>query len=486
MLTYDFHDREDETLTAYLYRRIREDILEGRLKAGEKMPSKRAFSRNLGVSTVTVENVYAQLAAEGYLMPKARSGYFIAEIGDALLVPRRGSEDRNVPGPSGKESGAEGQQGGGTIDLSGAKAEPETFPFGTWAKIVRGVLAARRTELLTRSPGNGIPELRQEIASYLLQYQSMNVSPDQIIIGAGTEYLYSLLIRLLGNDKVYALETPGYLKTGRIYESNRVRVRYIPMDGSGISMDALKSAGADVVHISPSHQFPTGITMPVRRRAELLRWAGEKDGRYIIEDDYDSEFRLSGRPIPSLMSIDQDGRVIYLNTFTKSLASTIRISYMVLPRQLLWRYRRQLGFYSCTVSNFEQYTLAEFIRQGFFEKHINRMRTYYRKKQNLVLSSIEKSRLADMTEIVGEDAGLHFLLRVSAGKSGQELTELAAEKGVVIYGLEHYRQGGQERVEEERSSGEQKPSMVVSYSGLTEEQIETFPGLLSEAWTGHA
>lgn len=523
MLTYDFHDMKNETLTAYLYRKIREDILEGRLKSREKMPSKRTFSRNMGVSTVTVENVYAQLVAEGYLDAKPRSGYYVAEIGESLLVPGRKEagraqqdaavEGRRTDQPDASAESRPGDQPGAAadvrlaepaergkqeafrgIDLADAKADPDTFPFGTWAKIIRQVLQTKRQELLTKAPGSGVLELREEIARYLLQYQNLAVSPEQIIIGAGTEYLYSLLIRLLGSSKVYAVETPGYPKTARIYETNRVKVRFIPMDSHGISMQDLEKSGADVVHISPSHQFPTGVTMPVGRRAELLCWAKEgqtaKDeaepaGRYIIEDDYDSEFRLAGRPIPPLMSIDRDGKVICLNTFTKSLASTIRISYMVLPLPLLEVYREKLGFYSCTVSNFEQYTLAEFIRQGYFEKHINRMRTFYRRKQDLVLKAVQQSGLADRTRIIGEDAGLHFLMEVRTDRSEQELSELAGEAGVRIFGMEHYR-GGTDQEDHvfgrSRERAGRRPCMVVNYSGLADEQIERFPELLTDAW----
>lgn len=493
MLTYDFSDmRKEETLTSYLYRKIRADILEGRLKTGEKIPSKRTFSRNLGVSTVTAENVYAQLAAEGYLISRPRSGHYVAPIGGTLLFPRlradpkaanlKSSGDGELPGRRSNDTEddkSEENQKTPEINLADGRPEPETFPFGTWARIVREVLQEKRRELLTRAPGSGVAVLREEIARYLLQYQGLEATPDQIIIGAGTEYLYSLLIRLLGGDKVYAVETPGYPKTARIYETNRVAVKYIPMDRSGISMQALSKSGADVVHISPSHQFPTGITMPVGRRAELLEWAetSETEDRYIIEDDYDSEFRLAGRPIPLLMSMDRGGKVIYLNTFTKSLASTIRISYMVLPLSLLKRYREKLGFYSCTVSNFEQYTLAEFIRRGYFEKHINRMRTYYRRKQKMVLDQIRSGRLMEMVEIIGEGAGLHFILRVRTNRSEQELTELADGAGVRIFGMSHYG-----FMAAHSGENEQLPCMVVNYCSLSEEQIRTFPDRLYAAW----
>ena len=250
------------------------------------------------------------------------------------------------------------------------------------------------------------------------------------------------------------------------------------MDASGICVDALLESGADVAHISPSHQFPTGVTMPIGRRSELLSWCRESETHFLIEDDYDSEFRLSGRLIPPIMSIEDRGRVIYLNTFTKSLASTIRISYMVLPPALLQRYREKLGFYSCTVPSFEQYVLAEFIRRGYYEKHINRMRNYYRQKRNRLLHAISTSRLRTRTSVSGAEAGLHFLLYVKSEKSEAALTTLAAAKGVRVYGLSSYMAGGDRELRERWP----EPCMVVNYQGLSNEAVDALPELLGKAW----
>ena len=209
-----------------------------------------------------------------------------------------------------------------------------------------------------------------------------------------------MIIQLLGREKKYALEDPGYRKIAQIYKSNNVNFEYIPLDSDGIDRKALEKSSAQVLHISPSHHFPTGIVTPISRRYELLSWASESAERYIIEDDYDSEFRFSGKPIPSLQSIDTLDKVIYINTFSKSLTSTIRISYMVLPKELMELYKKELSFYSCTVSNFEQYTLASFIQQGYFEKHINRMRNYYRAHRDRVMSAIKNHRLYDKVSII--------------------------------------------------------------------------------------
>ncbi len=517
MLTYDFHDLGHGTLYGYLYRKIRGDILSGTLKAGERMPSKRAFAQNLGVSVITVETAYSQLTAEGYLYSKPGSGFYVEKIEDALLLPSSGhrgadpghaevrSEDCLDPSP---EDAA--KSGGSSIftqdvherkksipeyktlirnrgssillDLSQGSGPPDKFPFSVWSKLMKEVMRDRRQELLSRSPGTGIYDLRAAIADYLAQFRDLIISPDQIVIGAGTEYLYGLLIRLLGPDRVYAVETPGYPKTARIYESNGVQVRGISMDKNGLDVSMLRQSDADVVHISPSHQFPTGITMPVPRRSELLSWCRTRPGeRFIIEDDYDSEFRLSGRPIPTLMSIDRHGCVIYLNTFTKSITPSIRISYMVLPEALMSEYRKALGFYSCTVPNFEQYLLAEFIRQGYFEKHINRMRGYYRRRRDMLLAAIQKSPLQSIVKIRGADSGLHFLMEVKKdGCSEENLTRLASAAGVRILGTDRFRMN--ESVHPAEPPSAAPPCMVVNYAGLTDRQILSVPELLEKAW----
>ena len=447
MLTYDFLDRTDETLYEYLYRKIRQDILAGRLQEGERMPSKRSFAENLGISVITVDTAYAQLAAEGYLYAKPRSGFYVERFGQSMLVPEKPAEPEVCADP-GEVHDAENSRrlpadNTPWIDLSQSGIASAMFPFPVWSRLMREILRTRKDDLLKRSPGNGVEELRSAIARHLLQFQDLRVSPKQIVVGAGTEYLYSLLIRLLGHDKIYAVETPGYRKTERIYASNAVQVKAIEMDRSGVNIQKLRASGADVIHITPSHQFPTGITMPVSRRGELLSWCSEENHagrRYIIEDDYDSEFRLAGRPIPSLMSIDRSGSVIYLNTFTNSVSPSIRISYMVLPEELLREYREKLGFYSCTVANFEP------------------------------------------------DAGLHFLIRIDTGASEEELTALAEDAGVRIYGLQHY--GSElfdERADRESPAAgalqeNGKPCMVVNYQGLTDEQIDILGQLLARAW----
>lgn len=452
MLTYSFVDLGSDSLYEHLYKCIKNDIMSGQLKSGDKLPSKRSFAKNLDISTITVENAYAQLMAEGYIYSLPKRGYFVSEVKTfSEKQPERVSELPEKP----KEETC-------FADFISNRTSHANFPFSIWAKLTREVLAGEDSTLLLPPPAGGIMELRKAIADHLYQFRGIDVSPEQIIIGAGTEYLYGLLIQLFGNEAVYAIEDPGYQKIAQIYTSHGVGLCYIPMDEGGVCTGVLEDSGADILHLSPSHHFPTGRVTPISRRYELLGWASKSDGRYIIEDDYDSEFRLLGRPIPALQSIDVMDKVIYMNTFSKSLSSTIRISYMVLPQKLLKQFYEKLGFYSCTVSNFEQYTLARFISGGYFEKHINRMRNYYRNQRDILLESIRKSPLAGKIKIKEENSGLHFLMELQTEMPDDLLEEKAGRMGLRISCLSaYYHQPEQAK----------QHVLVLNYSGIDREKM---------------
>ncbi len=438
MLTYTLNAQGNVPLYEQLYKMLKNDIASGTLAGGVKLPSRRSFASNLGVSTITVENSYAQLIAEGYIYSLPKKGYFVSEIGPTAAAAPQVTAG-STPVMQDRES--ESRDSVPVIaDFTGSRTASENFPFSIWSKLIRELLSDSRYDLLTNAPAGGVPELRQAIADHLQAFHGMHISPDQVIIGAGTEYLYGILIQLLGFDLHYGVEDPGYRKISRIYRSHQVKCGFIPMDHHGVRTDILREKKVDVIHISPSHQFPTGITMPAARRYALLGWAAESDSRYIIEDDYDSEFRLTGQPIPPLMSIDTLEKVIYINTFTKTLSSTVRISYMVLPPHLVERYYRNLSFYACTVSTFEQYTLAAFITRGYFEKHINRTRNDYRALRNALLEAIRVSPLAPFVKITGEDAGLHFLMHVDTALSDEAFSKKAKEKGILLNALSGYYQ----------------------------------------------
>ncbi len=424
MITYNLEDAGSDSLYGFLSKSIKNDISEGILKAGEKLPSKRQFARNLGLSVITIENAYAQLMAEGYIYSIPKRGFYVADL--KHLIQRRELDLAEETIPLTREEGS------WLADFSSNQTETGLFPFTIWSKVIREVLNDSRAQLMTNSAWGGIRDLRESIADYLRKFRDMHIKPEQIVIGAGTEYLYGLLIQFFGKNKVYALENPGYRKLEKIYHSFGVSCRFIAMDAAGVCISDLEKQCADIVHITPSHQYPTGIIMPISRRYEMLGWASKKEGRYIIEDDYDSELRLSGRPVPTLQSIDLSGRVIYMNTFTKTLCSTVRISYMVLPEKLLRIFYEKLSFYSCTVSNFEQYTLAKFIQEGKFENHINRLRNYYRKKRDRLLEAFRKGKAKHFISISGEEAGLHFLMKIKSSVPEDILIERARSKGVKL------------------------------------------------------
>lgn len=480
MLTYSFEDIGNDTLYEHLYKAIKNDILNGTLTPMQKLPSKRSFAKNLSISTITVENAYSQLLAEGYIFSIPKKGYYVSNFSNPLLPNVDVKSDfhntdtiHNFPNDDIKAKSLDtgiindhdALKDAGGINLTANHINADNFPFSIWSKLIREVISNEKNSLMKPLPSAGSYELRSSIAKHLLDYRGLKVSPEQIIIGAGTEYLYSIIIQLMGRKLVYGLENPGYKKISKIYNSHKVACTYIPITASGINMDILKESNADIMHISPSHHFPTGIVTSVGTRYELLEWANENKARYIIEDDYDSEFRLVGKPIPALLSIDNHEKVIYMNSFSKSLSSTIRISYMVLPAQLMKKYNETLSFYSCTVSAFEQATLAKFISEGYFEKHINRMRNYYRKLRDALLNAIRKSPLNSNCTILEENSGLHFLLKINTDKSDAQLKAEAKSNGLIISCMSdyymHHHVNNKEHI------------IIINYSGIDANNINS-------------
>lgn len=439
MLTYELKKSPGVPLYEALYRCIRRDILAGTLQAGEKLPSKRALAQNLEVSKITVETAYSQLLEEGYIRSQEKVGYFVERVERVPMTRQSCKPLRTEPQP----------------ELTGN----EHFPFSVWSRLQREVMLDYGERLLLPLPNQGVPELRHAIAGHLAAFRGMEVDPENILIGAGTDFLYNLLIQLLGRDKIYAVEDPGYEKIRKIYAAGGVTCIGARMDAQGVRPDCL--GDARVLHISPTHHFPTGIVTPLSRRQSLLDWAKENGG-WIIEDDYDSEFRFDSHPKPAMQSLD-GSRVIYMNSFSKSLAPSIRISYMVLPQPLMEAFQRRLGFYSCTVPSFEQYTLARFLTRGFFEKHINRMRKFYKNRRNNLISTIESWKYADRLTILEEDAGLHFVLRVDTDLSDPELGRKLQENGIPIRCLSEFYH---------RRQAEDLHCLVLSYAGLGEESVD--------------
>lgn len=462
MLTYDFNNVHGP-IYEYVYKCIKKDILSGKIQSGEKLPSKRAFANNNGISIITIQNAYEQLISEGYVYTIPKKGYYVAQIEGISRgnhLKKAISYDISIPEEKSYE-----------YDFSNNGISTENFPFSVWNKLSRMVMADKKDELMQRSPVCGVQELRAAIANHLSSFRGMEVDPNQILVGAGTEYLYGLITELLGNDKTYAIENPGYQKLTKIYKQRDIDCRFLEMDEAGVTVEGLNKAETEVAHICPNHHFPTGITMPASRRYEILGWAGEKEGRYVIEDDYDSEFRMEGKPIPTLFSIDNSEKVIYMNTFSKSLSPTIRISYMVLPVHLVNRFYQTLSFYSCTVSNFEQYTLAAFIQQGYFEKHINRMRLYYKKKRQRMIEKIQSSGLARYCEIMDNDSGLHFLMKLDTKHSDREIEEKLEACGLKIRALSDYYF---------EADNIRKSMFIINYSNLDEDKFDKGIEIIAE------
>lgn len=450
MLTYQLKKSPGIPLYEALYRCIRQDILSGKLSSGDKLPSKRALAVHLEVSKITVEAAYNQLLSEGFIRSQEKVGYFVESL------------QRQMAEPVWKE--ATEAQSDGLIDLTGNS--PSQFPFSVWSRLQREVMLDLGESLLLPLHKQGLPALRNAIARHLNQFRGMQVEPDNILIGAGTDFLYNLLVQLLGQDKRYGVEEPGYSKIQKIYEAAGAVCNLLPLDREGVDPEEL--GDTQILHISPSHHFPSGIVSSVARRQALLKWAAEKEDRWIIEDDYDSEFRFHAHPIPAMHTLNAGEKVIYLNTFSKTLAPSIRISYMVLPARLMEEYRKKLSFYSCTVPSFEQYTLERFISRGYFEKHINRMRKLYKSIRNRVLTAITSCSQADHFTILEEHAGLHFLLQVDLPLTDAQLREKCRELGLRVAPLSSYY-----RFPEENSH-----CLVINYSGLTEQTLSHLEAIL--------
>ena len=353
-----------------LYNQIREDVTRGLCPYGSKLPSKRFLAAETGTSVITVQHAYDLLADEGYIESRERSGYYVSYKENELFPVAAGTEG-SAPDLSEQTDAHEISD----IPIRGTAATPEQeqFPFNTLAKVARKVLSEYGESLLMRSPNSGTLLLREAIAQYLARSRRMNVTPDQIIIGSGSEYLYNLIVQMLGRERIFALEDPSYEKIKLVYEASGVLCRMLPMDREGVRLSALKKTDATVLHVTPFNSYPSGITATASRRAGYIRWASAED-KFIIEDDFDSEFSMSTKAEDTLFSLEPEKSVIYMNTFTRTISPAVRVGYMVLPAQLGATLQEKISFYSCTVPVFTQHMLAELIRSGDFERHINRVR----------------------------------------------------------------------------------------------------------------
>ena len=427
-----------------IYEYIKNEIVDGKISKGEKLPSTRLLAKNLSVSRSTVELAYDQLLAEGYIEAEPYRGYFVCDVEALYQLEQRNHMQEKLQAGQDWQPGwkTEIKHGAGSskqkeIDFSPYTIDTQNFPYNVWRKLHKNVLLDDREEILLSGDGQGDHELRMAIADYLHQARGVNCVAEQIIIGAGNEYLELLLAQVLGEKKTVLMDDPTYLQAYRTFSNMGYLVKNIPAEQGSMPIEAVRRENADILYVMPSHQFPLGTVMPLKQRLELLKWASEKEGRYLIEDDHDSEYRYKGKPIPSLQSIDHEEKVIYLGTFSKSIAPSLRISYMVLPQHLLKNYQSYCGFYSTTVSKIQQEVLCGFIRGGYFGRHLNKMRGIYKNKHDFLVSELKKRPWVE--NIAGDNAGLHVLVQVDTQMSEEELCGRAAEQGIHLMGIsEHY------------------------------------------------
>ena len=413
-------------LYVQIYEYIKSEIRGGRLLHGEKLPSTRILAENLQVSRSTVDLAYEQLVSEGYLVARPGSGYYVGQVEELYGFSTKLQESPEVK--AAKEQYK--------VDFSTGAIDMSVFPFGTWRKLNKAILSEDNGNMFALGDPQGDWELRQTIARYLHASRGANIQPEQLIIGAGNEYLLLFLEKLLGRQRKIAMEKPTYSKAYRSFQSFAYEISRIPMDKSGMDVKALRASGAEIAYVMPSHQYPTGLVMPIGRRQALLKWAAEAEGRYIIEDDHDSEFRYKGKPVPCLQSIDRHDKVIYIGTFSKAIAPAIRISFMALPQPLLQIYKENFRFFSSTVSRIDQRMLQQFMEEGHFERHLNRMRKTYRVKHDEMLQLLKPFR--KKFHIQGENAGTYLALISKDGRSEAELMELAENVGVKVYGMSQH------------------------------------------------
>lgn len=460
-LTIAFNLASKSPLYEQIYQYIKNEIKEGILVPGTRIPSTRALAKHLEVSRSTVELAYEQLLSEGYIESEPCKGYYVAQIEELYQLQKTiatvQKEEKNT-----KTYRYDFSLNG--IDLS-------SFPYNIWRKLSKEILMDDRAELFRSGDVQGEYSFRQAICNYLHQARGVNCTPDQVIVGAGSDYLLMLLSLIIGKDVTIAFENPVYRQAYHMAGELGYHTVAVPLDKQGIDVEKLEETKASVVYVTPSHQYPTGIVMPVKRRQELIKWAYKSEERYIIEDDYDSEFRYKGKPIPALQGYGGEEKVIYLGTFSKAIAPAIRLGYMILPQSLLNRYNEKCRFISSTVSKVDQMVVQKFMEEGHFERHLNRMRTLYKMRHDTLMEQIKP--LEGICTVSGENAGAHILLTFENGKTEEELIKQAEKQGIRIYGLSEYYIDGY---------NDNSSTVLLGYANLTENQIKESINILNKCF----
>lgn len=460
-----------ECLYQQIYEYIKKEIRAGKLLKNEKLPSTRSLAEYLQVARSTVDTAYGQLMAEGYIIARPCRGYFVSDTTELFSLSEMTVENSSREAVFVTEKK---EKKSFLYDFYPHAVSMKDFPFATWKRITREILVEESEEIFTLGEAQGDLELRKTISRYLHSARGVICDPRQIVVGAGTDYLLMLLEKILGRHVSIAMENPTYRRAYNVLQSFAYKIEALPMDEYGISMEALYQSGAEIAYVMPSHQYPTGTVMPIGRRLELLKWAEEEERRYLIEDDYDSEFRYRGKPIPALQASDRRGKVIYMGTFSKSIAPAIRVGYMVLPLTLLKKYKENCGFYASTVSRIDQQILNEFIKNGHFERYLNKMRKIYKEKHDCLLEQLKD--FEKNFAISGENAGLHLLLIAKKGPGEKELIQKAEAAGIKVYGMSDALVG------QEKKDRRYQDTILLGYGALSPDEIRQGVGLLKTAW----
>ena len=463
-----------QALYEQIYDQLKDQILTGKLQESSMLPSTRTMAKMLDVSRNTVESAYHQLCSEGYLSSKACSGYRVEKIETNLIFPEHdGPNGARIEPKLGINDQRWETEKTAKIAFQYGRLEFADFPIRTYRRIINQILLS--PEICSISAYNnrvGELELRQEITKYLFDSRGVRCTPEQVILCSGMPACISLICQLLmKHTTLIALEDPCYDTVRHTFQNHGFGVIPIDVVKDGIDGEALALSGAKAVYVTPSHQFPTGIVMPVNRRLGLIEWADQNDA-FIIEDDYDSELRYNSRPIPSLQSMDRRGRVIYTNTFSKSFAPGMRISFMVLPVTLMEQYRTAFRRYNCSVPWLEQKMMSTFMKEGHWSRHLRKISVMNKKRHDALISAIQ-SVMGDRVRIHGKNGGLHIILEVMNGMQEAELIHKALEAGVKVYPVSGYYSD---------SSRSKDNQVLIGYSSLSEDEINAGIRILNEAW----
>lgn len=450
----NINPKNKKPLYIQIYERIKNKINQSELLQGQKLPSKRQLALNNGVSQNTVMKAYDQLLVEGYIRSEERRGYFVEDI-DFLQMPlqsKRSPEDFELEKKKNKTP---------LLDLTRSNPDPSLFPFSVFSKIYTSLLNSQDEGLLRASKGQGLFELRHEVAAYLSQSRGVPCQTDQLILAPNSQLLLEILFNLYSEIQQIGMEDPGYSGYQSLFKVRQIEEKAIPVDQEGITIDELYKSGVDTVFVTPNHQFPTGSIMPLERRQQLLIWAQEKPDRIIIEDDYDSEFKYSGIPVPPLIQLDHHQQVVYLGSFTRILSPSIRLSYLVLPEKMMKRFNSLYTHLSSSLNSFTQYAVYKFIKDGHFTSHLNRSRRLYKKKRDLLIQSIQK--IDSKAIFYGEEAGLSLLVKPSHYFNGPRLQELCLKEGIRLNLLSDYK---------DQPSEQDEKILFLSFSSIPLEKID--------------